>query len=146
MLCRIAGHNRVSGMQIRRQIVRVITLAAFAAGVCGPVSGQQLTVEDLVRPSTIMTKDGRPVTFAVHGFLEFKSLSELFPYIDSQVKRFDGKVLNDQQRRDLARDLLRRGIESHVISMVDERPLEVLITHTSDELRHAIASVREPVP
>jgi hypothetical protein len=46
----------------------------------------------------------------------------------------------------LARDLLRRGIESRVVSMSDERPLETLITHTSDELRQAIARVKEPVP
>jgi hypothetical protein len=30
--------------------------------------------------------------------------------------------------------------------MVDERPLETLLTHTADELRTALASVKEPVP
>jgi hypothetical protein len=45
--------------------------------------------------------------------------------------------LDDEQRRQLAGDLLRRGIESRVISMEDERPLETLITHTSEELRQA---------
>jgi len=30
--------------------------------------------------------------------------------------------------------------------MVDERPLEALVTHTSEELRQAIAAVKEPVP
>jgi hypothetical protein len=30
--------------------------------------------------------------------------------------------------------------------MADERPLEALLTHTSDELRQAIARVKEPMP
>ena len=30
--------------------------------------------------------------------------------------------------------------------MLDERPLETLITHTSEELRHALSQVKEPVP
>src|SRR5262249_22131518 len=41
---------------------------------------------------------------------------------------------------------LRRGIESRVVSKSDERPLETLIAHTSDELRQALACVKEPVP
>ena len=40
----------------------------------------------------------------------------------------------------------RRGIESRVVSMEDERPLETLVTHTSEELRQALAHVNEPVP
>ena len=46
----------------------------------------------------------------------------------------------------LASELLRRGIESRVVSMIDERPLETLVTHTSEELRQALAQVKEPVP
>jgi hypothetical protein len=46
----------------------------------------------------------------------------------------------------LTRGLLREGIESRVISMEDERPLEALVTHTSEELRQAIAEVKEAVP
>jgi hypothetical protein len=42
--------------------------------------------------------------------------------------------------------LLRRGIESRVISMADERPLETLITHTREELQQALARVKEPTP
>ncbi len=30
--------------------------------------------------------------------------------------------------------------------MEDERPLEALVTHTSEELRHALARVKDPVP
>ena len=44
------------------------------------------------------------------------------------------------------RELLRRGIESRVISMADERPLETLITHTREELQQALSQVKEPTP
>src|SRR5207245_10637708 len=45
-----------------------------------------------------------------------------------------------------ARELLRRGVESRTVSMTDERPLETLVTHTSEELRQALAQVKESVP
>ena len=42
-----------------------------------------------VTPSTVrLLKDGHPITFALHGFLEFKSLNEMFSYIDSQNQRW----------------------------------------------------------
>jgi hypothetical protein len=108
-----------------------------------PVSAQELSLQALVTPSTTILKDGRPVTFAVHGFIEFHTLAELFPYIETQTKRWN---LTDSQRRELARELLHRGIESRVVSMADERPLESLITHTAEELRRTLAGVTEPVP
>ena len=36
-------------------------------------------LQALVTPSTVIRKDGVPVRFAVHGFIEFSSLAELFP-------------------------------------------------------------------
>ena len=106
-----------------------------------------LSLQAIVTPSTVVLKDGQPVLFAVHGFIEFKSLSELFPYIESQTRGWKSAAGFDDARRErLARELLRRGVESRIMSMTDERPLEVLITHTSDELRHALAGVKEPVP
>lgn len=108
-----------------------------------PLAAQQIPLRVLVTPSTVIIKDGHPVTFAVHGFIEFKSLADLFPYIESQGKRWQ---LSSPQSQALARDLLRRGIESRVVSMSDPRPLETLITHTSAELRQAIADVKEPTP
>lgn len=126
---------------------RLIALATVL--ICGPtlVRGQQIPLQALVTPSTVIVKNGHPVTFAVHGFIEFKSLAELFPYIDLQTRRWDVPGgLNPEQRRHLAAELLRRGIESRVVSMEDERPLETLVTHTSDELRRALAEVKEPVP
>ena len=100
-----------------------------------------------MNPSTIIQKEGRPVTFAVHGFIEFKSLSELFPYIESQKQRWkSGNGMDEVTLQRVARDLLRHGIESRIVSMVDERPLEMLVTHTSDELRQALTRINEPVP
>jgi hypothetical protein len=112
-----------------------------------PLCAQAVSLEALVTPSTTNVKDGRPVTFALHGFIEFKSLAELFRYIELQTQRWNVPGgLDDEQRRRLAGELLRRGIESRVISMEDVRPLETLVTHTSEELRQALARVHDPVP
>lgn len=130
-------------LPIRRHLVLMLRLALISFGLATSMQAQRASLQALVTPSTIVLKDGHPVTFAVHGFIEFKSLAELFPYIESQTQRWK---LTDSEQRSLARELLRRGIESRVVSMVDERPLEALITHTSDELREALARVKERVP
>src|SRR6478672_9117626 len=82
---------------------------------------------------------------APHVLLVLKALADMFPYIDSQKQRWKTS-LDDAARQRLAGELLRRGIESRVVSMMDERPLEALVTHTSGELRQALAMVKEPVP
>jgi hypothetical protein len=129
------------------------------------VEAEPVSLQALVTPSTVIVKDGHPVTFALHGFIEFKSLAELFPYIKSQTERWKTNAVYSEavhpaiRRRDLpdrdprnvdpgnlGDDLLRRGIESRVISMADERPLETLITHTREELQRALAQVQEPTP
>jgi hypothetical protein len=111
------------------------------------LQAEPVSLQALVTPSTVILKDGQPVRFAVHGFIEFNSLAELFPYIDSQTARLNTRAgFDDAALRNLGRDLLRRGIESRIISMADERPLESLITHTPEELRHALARVKEPTP
>jgi len=120
--------------------------AALLAGALGAsAQTQQVSLQEIVTPSTVIVKDGRPVTFALHGFIEFKSLAEMFPYIESQTQRWPGGI-RDEQRRRLAGELLGRGIESRVVSMADERPLEALLTHTRDELQQAIARLKEPMP
>ena len=120
-----------------------------------PLRAEPLSLQALVTPSTLVLKDGQPVRFAAHGFIEFKSLAELFPYIESQTARWKAEAVYDNTVRpivrqrdahDMGRDLLRRGIESRVISMTDERPLETLITHTREELLQALARVKEPTP
>ena len=109
--------------------------------------GQALSLEALVTPSTVMEREGQPVRFAVHGYVEFNSLKELFEYIEKQSQRWKGHPeVDDTARRSLAQDLLREGIESRVVSMADERPLEVVITHTRQELQQALAQVKEPTP
>jgi len=121
-------------------------LAIFCAA---PVSCQvgPLSLQALVTPSTVVVKDGKPVTFALHGFIEFRTLAELFPYIDSQAHRWKpGPDFDESTVHELRHELLRRGIESRVVSMVDERPLETLITHTGAELEQALAQVKEPTP
>jgi hypothetical protein len=106
-----------------------------------------VSLQAIVTPSTTILKDSRVITFAVHGFIEFNSLAELFPYIESQTRRWQANSgLDDAGQRRLARELLRRGIESRIVSMADDLPLEALLTHTSEELRQVLARVKEPVP
>jgi hypothetical protein len=119
-------------------------LALAAIPFCALLHADEVSLRALVTPSTVILKDGQPVTFALHAFIEFKSLSELFSYIDSQTERWKGNSAVDAAQ--LRAELLRRGIESRVMSMVDERPLQALMTHTADEVRYAIAQLNEPVP
>jgi len=129
-------------------VSRLMLCAALTVlSVSLPLCAEAVSLQSLVTPSTTIVKDGRPVTFALYGFIEFKSLAELFPYVESQTRRWTAPGgLDDEQRRRLAGELLRRGIESRVISMEDERPLEALLTHTSEELRQALARVNDRVP
>jgi hypothetical protein len=128
-------------MRLERSM-RVAAFVGWSILIAGkPLPAQQISLRALVTPSTVIIKDGHPVTFAVHGFIEFKSLAELFPYVESQTKRWP---LSSAEAQALERDVLRRGIESRVVSMSDPRPLETLLTHTTAELRQAIAAVNEP--
>src|SRR6267378_5315233 len=125
----------------------IVGMALITMTLRVSVRAEQVSLQAIVTPSTKIMKDGRMVTFAVHAFIEFKSLAELFPYIESQTRRWQAiGGLDDRGQQRLARELLRGGIESRVVSMADERPLEALITHTSEELRQALAHVKEPVP
>jgi hypothetical protein len=127
--------------------LRLLYPALLIPILCAALHAQQISLQALVTPSTVITKDGHPVNFALHGFIEFRSLSELFPYIDSQAHRWPGTpALDDTKRQQLARELLRRGVESRVVSMIDERPFETLFTHTEEELRRTLAQVNEPTP
>jgi hypothetical protein len=109
-----------------------------------PVCAQQISLQTLVTPSTVISKEGHTTTFALHGFIEFSSLSEVFPYIETQTNRWPALAASERQA--LAADLVRRAVESRVISMTDERPLETLVTHTAEELRQALTRVNEPTP
>ena len=125
----------------------MIGIALITVTLSVSVRAEQVSLQAIVTPSTTILREDRVVSFAVHGFIEFKSLAELFPYIESQTRRWRvNGALDDRGQRRLARELLRGGIESRVVSMADERPLEALITHTSEELRQALVKVKEPVP
>jgi len=124
----------------------IIQLALIVLMSGSPLRADQVSLQAIVTPSTTISKDGHPVTFAIHGFIEFKSLAELFPYIEAQTRRWKLDARLDDPGKGIRQELLRRGIESRVVSMVDERPLEALVTHTGEELRRAIAAVKEPLP
>ena len=127
------------------RVAGAIAFVNFWAGL--PLVAEPISLQQLVTPSTVIQKDGQTVTFALHAFIEFRSLAELFPYIASQAQRWKGSPDFDQAARErLRQDLLRRGVESRVVSMVDERPLETLVTQTREELQTALAQVKEPVP
>ena len=134
-------------MPAMKFLARLLPLGFLISVLPSTIHAQPISLQSLVRPSTVITKDGHPVTFALHAFIEFQSLSQLFPYIDIQTHRWPGNpAFNETQRQQLARELLRRGIESRVVSMVDERPFETLFTHTEDELRRTLAQVTDSTP
>jgi len=130
---------------ICRARLRAILIGCSILAAVPSLRAQELSLQAVVTPSTVIVKGGGPVTFAIHGFIEFRSLAEVFPYIDAQMQRWGGKI-SEEEKQQLARHLLREGIESRTVSIADERPLQALVTHTSLELREAIAKVKEPVP
>ena len=147
----MAAFNR-AGLMIRSAFRILMIAMAMAMGMTVPARAEVLSLQALVTPSTVvLSKDGHPITFALHGFIEFKSLSEMFSYLDAQNQRWKSNAgtsggINEEQRQSVMRDLLRRGVESRVVSMMDEGPLETLVTHTREELRTSLAAVKEPVP
>ena len=121
----------------------IAALAIISAAA--PMRAQEISLQVLVTPSTVIVREGKPLTFAIHGFIEFKSLGEVFPYIEAQKRRWEGKI-TEKEKQQLSRELLREGIESRAVSMADERPLQALVTHTSGDLREAMERVKEPLP
>ncbi|MFQ5524963.1 MAG: hypothetical protein ACE5GX_01750 [Thermoanaerobaculia bacterium] len=99
-----------------------------------------LSLERLVEPSSVLSNRGEVVRFGLNFFIEFESLEEVFGYVDSQAGRwtFDSEA----ERKTFADDLLRRGVESRVVSMAWEDPREVLITHTREQLVDAVNDLR----
>lgn len=104
---------------------------------------QPLTLQQVVTPSSVISRDQKPVTFALYGLVEFNSLKESFAYVDIQAGRW--KFAAPAERQKFADDLLRRAVESRVVSMATEEPLEILLTHTPAEIDAAIARLPDPV-
>ena len=124
---------------------RVLVVTALIGLRLSLSSAEPIPLNNVVTPSSVLMKDGKPVMFAIHGFIEFRSLAEAFAYIELQRKRWEGRI-NEEELKGLEKALLREAVESRVVSMVDERPLEAVVTHTSGELHDAIAAVKETLP
>jgi hypothetical protein len=99
-------------------------------------SAKDLTLQDLVTPSTVFVKDGQTVAFALHGLVNFRTLDELFAYIDREAGRWSFPSASARQA--FGDGLLRRGVESRLVSMTYEKPVELLVTHTRRELEQAV--------
>jgi hypothetical protein len=60
-----------------------VIVAVFLALLSGTsLQGESLSLISVVTPSTVIEKNGQVVKFAIHGYIEFKSLAEVFPYIE----------------------------------------------------------------
>ena len=99
----------------------------------------RLTLERLVAPASRVVVQGRQVRFALHALIRFDTLQELFAYIDAEAGRW--QFTTAAERDAFADGLMRRGVESRIVSMETELPLEVILTHTRDELGRAVAGI-----
>ena len=81
---------------------------------------------------------------ALHALIRFDTLTDLFTYIDNQAGRWTFTA--PQERQAFGDDLLRRGVESRIVSMQTELPLEILLTHTRTEVSAAVHGVRTSEP
>jgi len=82
------------------------------------------------------------VRFAIHSLINFETLADLFQYIDRESGRW--QFATSAARQAFGDDLLRRGVESRVVSMESELPLEILLTHTRAEVERAVAAIWSP--
>ena len=145
-------------MRMRTQAVSVrsvlsilaVTLTASSPTVSAgesaqpPSSNRRVTLRELVNPSSRIEIQGRPIRFALHGLIRFDTLDDLFVFIDQQAGRwrFDSVAA----RQAFAENLMRRGVESRIVSMETEVPLELVLTHTRAELERAVAAATRRDP
>lgn len=132
-----------------RGVVPLLALAAVATALSAPATATaqppapapapRTSLRQLVTPASRLQLQSRVVRFALHGLVEFETLSALFTHIDAEAGRW--RFPTDTARQAFADDLLRRGVESRVVSMETELPLELLLTHTAPELAATIAAV-----
>jgi hypothetical protein len=74
-----------------------------------------LTLAELLTPTSIVRHHNEPVRFALHWFIEFETLGELFSYIDNQAGQWEFDSV--ETKRTFVDDLLLQGLESRVISL-----------------------------
>jgi hypothetical protein len=132
-------------MRLRMPTAGVFAVLAFlcmeataAAQTAAAAPSPRLTLRRLVDPTTRVEVQGRAVRFALHGLIYFDTLADLFAHVDGEAGRW--RFPTDAARQAFADDLLRRGVESRVVSMETELPLEVILTHTRAELERAVAA------
>lgn len=116
-------------------------LAALLAAL--PLNAQDVTLPGLVTPSTVFTKDRKPIRFALYGLIEFDSLEQMFAYIDRDAGR--RHLATAAERQAYGDVLLARGVESRVVSMAWEEPLETLLRHSREELNHEVLRLPKPM-
>ncbi|MEP7117714.1 MAG: hypothetical protein ABI880_09035 [Acidobacteriota bacterium] len=113
--------------------------AAREVGPSAPPTPLRLTIDRLVDPATRVEARGRLVRLALHAILRFDTLEDLFAYIDHEAGRW--QFATPAARQTFAVGLLQRGVESRVVSMDTELPLEVVLTHTRAEIDRAVAAL-----
>ena len=114
------------------------TAASAAESTQASPSTARLTLRDLLDPGTRVQVQGRLIQFALYGQIRFDTLDDLFAYIDREAGRwqFDSPAA----RQAFADGLMRRGVESRVVSMETELPLELVLTHTRADIERAVTS------
>jgi hypothetical protein len=120
-------------MRLHATAVLAPAILAFVYAAPSP----RLTLRRLVDSSARIEVQGRVIRFALHGFIYFDTLNDLFAHIDREAGRW--QFDSDADRRTFADGLMRRGVESRVVSMETELPLEVILTHTRAELARAVS-------
>src|SRR5436305_15143570 len=96
----------------RSQIAKRLAAVAFLLVIPSVANCQTLSLQSLVTRSMVIRKDGFPVRFALHGFIEFSWLAELFPYMELQTACWPGTGrLGLAARRGLRLELMRPGVE-----------------------------------
>lgn len=145
-----APQTPVTRWQRARLVVAVsITLAFVGPAVARGQSttaraAAPLTLRRLVDPATRVEVNGQTVPFALHGFVRFETLNDLFMYIDEQAGRWT--FATTQARHAFGDDLLQRGVESRIVSMQTELPLEIVLTHTRREVTAAVNALHTADP
>ena len=119
-----------------------VSPAAASAGKSTqpPSVKTRLALRDLVDPGSRIEVQGKLIPFALLGQIRFDTLDDLFAYIDSQAGRW--KFDSAAARQAFAAGLMRRGVESRVVSMETELPLELVLTHTRADIERAITSTK----
>ncbi len=111
----------------------------FRQSAQGPAPATRLTLRRLVDPASRVDVQGRPIRFSLHALIQFDTLDDLFGFIDTEAGRW--RFDSPAARQAFADGLLSRGVESRVVSMETELPLEILLTHTRGELERAVAGL-----